>query len=252
MNLSWLKKYNLLIFDEIDSTNSEAMRLAKSGVSGNFIIWAQSQVAGRGRSGKNWQSKPGNFYVSLLLSHNIEPEVQPELSFITALAVFDTIDFFAKKEPLHLNLSVKWPNDLMIGHKKVAGILLESVNIAGNHYLIIGIGINIKNSPQNIDKPTTSLLEQELYSADAGRVLDIFIRQFDRYLAQWQNKGFAKTRQEWLKHAYKLNEVVIVDDGKNRISGKFKDIDMKGGMVIQLPSGQMCSLSAGEVFFGTK
>lgn len=252
MSLSWLKKYNLVIFEKIDSTNSEAIRLAKAGVSGDYIIWSESQTAGRGRAGRSWSSESGNLYFSLLLDRGITLEKQPQLSFVVAVALYDTIDFLAKKDKIPLPLGLKWPNDLLVNNKKLAGMLLESLTLYGKNYLIIGLGVNVKLTPKDIDKPVTSLVEEGVYILDNSTLLDTFMNYFQKYFAIWRNKGFMRIRESWLAKAYNLNEMVVIDDGKNKISGEFKDIDANGNIRIKLADGRVQSLSTGEVFFGKK
>ncbi len=250
MNLAWLSKYNLLIFDEIDSTNSEAIRLAKSGVEGEFIIWSASQTAGRGRNNKYWSSESGNLYVSLLLNRDIPLNKQPQLSFVAAVALYDSIMFFAQQNQIPLKLSLKWPNDLLVEDKKLSGILLESINIFQTSYLVVGVGVNVKATPHNLaGVPVTSLLDEGVYILDNSALLNSFIEFFEKYFANWHRKGFACIRSAWLKRAYKLNQLVTVSDGQNKISGKFKGIDTEGGIIIELSTGEQRILSAGELYF---
>lgn len=250
MELFWFKKYNLLIFDEIDSTNSEAIRLAKSAVTGNFLIWAKSQKAGRGRYGREWHSPIGNLYMSLLLDEDIDIINQAQLSFVTSIAVYETIEFLAQNHNRQLDIQLKWPNDVLINGKKIAGILLESIRVGGKSYLIIGLGINIANSPKNIEKPATSLLAQGLDTQSVDEVLNIFVNSFDKHFVDWNQSGFTKTRLSWLEKAANLGKIITIDDGRNKISGKFNDIDSVGNIRIILDTGEVKSLSTGEVFFG--
>lgn len=250
MYLPWLRSYNLLILDEIDSTNSEAVRLAKTGIAGNFVILASSQTMGRGRHGKHWYSEPGNLYVSLLLDKNIIVGKQPQLSFVTALAVYETIEYLAKKSKVKLDIKLKWPNDVLINSGKVAGILLESINLGQKNYLIIGLGINIKTNPQNIDQLSTNLTtEGGIAGENLIGVLNIFMHHFEQHFLDWQHQGFIKVRLNWLKRAYKLKELITIDDGSTRISGIFQDIDVTGAMMVRDNYGLVHTLSVGEVFF---
>ena len=250
MHLPWLKKYNLLILDQIDSTNSEAIRLAKANVKGDFIIWAQSQTAGRGKHSKQWCSEPGNFYASLLLNKDIPIEIQPQLSFVTALAVYNTIITIAKNANLTLAVKLKWPNDILIDGQKVAGILLESIKLSANGYLIIGVGINLSSHPSDIDQPATNLRSHGI-DIHADQILNLFVSFFEKYFALWLCSGFIPIRQQWLRKADHLNKIITIDYDKNRISGKFQDIDFTGNIRVKLACGQIYSLSAGEVFFGS-
>lgn len=246
MQLSWLERYNLLIFDEIDSTNSEALRLAKAGTPGDFVIWARQQSAGRGRYGKFWHSQEGNLYVTLLLNRNIITDKQPQLSFVTALAAYETVSALGAEN----NLAVKWPNDIMLNNKKLAGILLEAVNLYGRNSLIIGLGINLKNHPEILNTRATNLKAEGISAEDPSRVLNLFINFFEKYYNIWQQWGFAAIRRNWLQKAYNIDKVITFNDGSGKISGKFKGIDASGAIKIELACGHIYSLSAGEVFFG--
>ena len=180
-------KFKLVLFDEIDSTNSEAIRIAKNGkIDSNYAIFAKSQTKGRGRSGKNWQSTFGNLHVSFLIKPNKKLELLPQLSFITALVVYDTIKSFKPND-----IKLKWPNDILVNGKKIAGILLESIKVANNYYLIIGIGINIIYHPTNIDQPTTSLVNENLPYIEPRMLLEILVKNFEKYYQIWDNESFS-------------------------------------------------------------
>jgi BirA family biotin operon repressor/biotin-[acetyl-CoA-carboxylase] ligase len=249
MQLSWLKNYNLLIFDELDSTNSESHRLIKSGVYGDFVIWAHQQTAGRGQRNRNWVSNPGNLYFSLLLDRNIHITRQPQLSFVSAVALYEAIASLAKKASVHFDMKLKWPNDILINNSKVAGILLESMRFNSRNYLTIGIGVNITSSPNLPDRTTTNLLSEGLVLNDPGELLNAFMVNFDKHFDHWNNQGFLKIRKLWLSKAQNLNQAITVDNGVDRISGIFKDIDLNGNMRLQISSGQICSFGVGDVYF---
>lgn len=251
-SLKWLKDYNLLIFDRLDSTNLEARRLAETGINGEFVIWAKSQSSGRGRSNKHWVSEEGNLYISLLLRPMCRLNCLTQFSFITSLALYDALYSILKEENINVDISLKWPNDVLISGKKSSGILLESVTLANNphaDYLIVGVGVNVNNPPQITDYEVTSLIDHINAAQETGVVLDRFMTAFDRYYRRWEKEGFLKLRRLWLSKAYNINKVVTVKIGKNRVSGIFKDIDLNGSMRIRLASGQIYTISAGEVFF---
>lgn len=247
MKLSWLKHYNLLIFDEIDSTNSEAIRLAKSCVYGDFIIIAQKQTAGRGRQGKQWSSDEGNVYFSVLLDRNIETEKQPELSFVSALSLYDTIKFFADKNNIAIDIALKWPNDVLIDGKKISGILIESLSFLGRNYVVIGVGVNTKLTPPNISQPVTSLVDAGIYILDDTMVLSQFVKNFDKYFKKWQKYGFEIIRRIWESRAYKLNQNITVTSCDQKFFGQFLGVDDKGNLKLKLEDGSVVNLLAGEL-----
>jgi BirA family biotin operon repressor/biotin-[acetyl-CoA-carboxylase] ligase len=257
MNIS---KFKLVVFDEIDSTSSEAMRIAKNGkVESNYVVLAKSQTNGRGRSGKNWRSNSGNLHTSLLIKPDKEIELLPQLSFVVALAVYDTtssrgLTTGSKKidpvtRPRDDNVKLKWPNDVLINGQKIAGILLESVKVENNYYIIIGIGINIIYHPDNIDQPTTSLISEKLPPIEPQALLEKLIENFEKYYQIWDNNGFSFIREKWLEHAYKLHENITVKHQNDIVTGLFKDIDNTGRIILQLPSKKIISFSTAELSF---
>jgi len=249
MNNFWHEQYKLLVFDEIDSTNSEAIRLAKTAPDNNYIILAKNQYNGRGKNGKVWHCGNGNFYVSLLINHNFEIAILPQLSFVTALAVYDTIKYLAPAI-LHKFIYLKWPNDVLIGAfdpAKISGILLESIHIQQRNYIVIGVGMNINHSPINIDQLTTNFREAGILIKEPEQILDIFMINFSKNFSSWQHEGFSKIRQNWLDRAYMLNKNISINDGNSKITGIFKDIDQSGAIRVQLDSGEVKNIIAGDV-----
>ena len=120
---SLLDDYHLLSYDMLDSTNSEAKRLAGGGASHGAVIWAKRQTAGRGRMGREWVSAEGNLYVTILLNPSQKLAECPQLSFVASLAVAETLEAIV---PDASHIQCKWPNDVLAHGKKIAGILLES------------------------------------------------------------------------------------------------------------------------------
>ena len=246
MDFSCLKNYNLLIFDRVDSTNDEAIRLAKAGASGSFIIFAKEQVSGKGQKGRIWQSLQDNLNLSIMIETKKNLNQLVLLSYLVGNVVADTIAKLVTNKENKIKL--KWPNDVLIDDKKVAGILLESIKVGDKQFLVIGIGVNIKYSPLLEDKPADSLAHAIGYSGDAEEFMDHLIIKFDEAFFQWnQDENFAKIRTTWLARAYNLNKVITIDIGQRRISGLFRDIDDSGAIVVELASGEVCRLNYGEL-----
>jgi BirA family biotin operon repressor/biotin-[acetyl-CoA-carboxylase] ligase len=253
MRLPWLKEYNLLTFDQIDSTNSEALRIIRAGIVGNFVIWANKQTAGRGQRSRSWQSLEGNLHMSILLDCNIDAQRCLQLPFLAANAVCKSILFFAKEKKIDPDISLKWPNDVLISGRKVAGILVESINIRGRRYVVIGFGTNIMQYPTDLPYPATSLKKEKVNPAHSDEFLNILMTNFDKLFKKWNHDGnFIKTREYWLKRAYNLNKVVTIDNGDSRISGVFREIDVDGSIKLELAGGQFYNLTAGEIINDTK
>lgn len=250
MKLDWVNEYNLLMFEELDSTSLEALRLAKAGVEGKYVIWAREQNAGKGQRGKSWLSPAGNLYMSILFCHEFELEKLSQLSFVVANALYDAITELAASNNIDCSdkLKLKWPNDIMVGDKKLAGILVEHVKFVKEKYIIIGIGLNCSVAPYIQDKQTTSLQEMGIKDIGPDVSLDLIINNFNKHIKDWKyEKTFKSIRKTWLERAYKLDEIITIDNGQQRLSGRFREIDIMGSIVLELSNGQMCHLSFGEV-----
>ena len=247
MTKQWLRRYNLLPFNTLDSTHLEAKRLLESGISGNSVIWAESQTSGRGRYGRRWESQCGNLYLSIILDSQTFCAVQSQLSFVASLSVYRAITLAATKAKKKLDLGLKWPNDVLVNGSKISGILLESVKRKDHNYLILGIGLNIANYPTNIDRNVTSMHALDLDEYNVTEMLNLVMESFDHYYLLWQQKGFMYIRNLWMKKIYNPQDVMTVNDGKNRISGMFQSIDHNGAIVLKLSSGQIYTFTDGEV-----
>jgi len=247
MYLKWLQQYNLLVFEEIDSTNNEAKRLIQSGALDRLVIWSKQQTNGRGRYGRHWNSVEGNLYMSILLPVQCSLAKAAQLSFVMGLCVHDVISFLAKKQKLKLDIKLKWPNDILVSGEKISGILLESLPEEDSGWIVIGLGMNVEQSP---DVENATSLKALGIKTNVGQILGMVMNKFDYYHNLWSIYGFSKIRQMWIKKAYKLGDVVTITDIKNRISGIFETIDKDGAMKIKLASGEKYTMSTGEIFFG--
>lgn len=244
----WSREYHLLMLDCVDSTNLEAKRLIQAGVKDNYFIWAKTQRQGRGREGRVWISPEGNFYGSLLLeiSHPLEKITQ--LTFVAAVAVRKAVVTCFPA----LNPSLKWPNDLLIDDKKVAGILLESLlghTHSSSPKLIIGVGINLHACPTGIERPVTTLSEAAgSQTVSVGDMAGAFIKAWQSAYTLWQQEGFNAIRSYWLEYALGKEKALTVATQNSRISGIFKGIDEEGSLILELASGDKYIVRTGEVF----
>jgi BirA family transcriptional regulator, biotin operon repressor / biotin---[acetyl-CoA-carboxylase] ligase len=249
MKLDWIKKYNLVTFAEIDSTNSEALRIASKNLRGDFVILAKTQTGGRGTKGRSWSSFKGNLHMSILLQTDFALERNLQLPFLTANAVFEAISYFAKQENVAVNMKLKWPNDILIDNEKVAGILLEQINLNRKNYVVIGIGLNIDKFPE-IEQNATCLRDHNIHCKDPETFLHVLMAKFDKLHTKWKTTdSFVEIRKDWMKRAYNLNKIIVINDGVRRISGIFKDIDSNGAMRLELANGDYCSIIAGDISF---
>ena len=247
--LDWLSRYNLIMFDEIDSTNLEARRLIESGINDDFVIVASKQNNGKGRTGSNWVSEEGNLYLSIILRPYGKTHTFPQLSFITSLALYDTISALSRENnKSSLDMKLKWPNDVLVNNHKISGILLEFISHQEREYLVIGVGINVNNNPNLLDRETISLSEIFSKDLDINYVLGIFMSIFHKYYRRWQMDQFGRLKKLWMNRAYKIGEVVTIVNHNNRISGTFVDINNQGAIRLRLASGQIFTMYEGSLF----
>ena len=235
--------------EEIDSTNEEAKRLAAAGERGPLWIIADTQTGGRGRRGRDWISPPENLYCTLLIAPDCTPAQGGQISFLAALAAAHMIACLTDHSPAKM----KWPNDLLIGGKKVGGILLESASAPGSSmldWLAVGIGVNFTAHPEGTETPATSLKAEGIVTPlgmfDCVGLLGF---AWDDWFTRWKTEGFEPVREEWLKRAHGLSQPITARLGQETVSGTFRDIDETGALVLEGADGSTRKISAGEVFF---
>jgi BirA family biotin operon repressor/biotin-[acetyl-CoA-carboxylase] ligase len=247
IDLFSLKDPDLLIFDAIDSTNEEAKRMIDSGFAADgAIIWALSQESGKGRSGKEWVSPAGNLYLSFILQPNYSLQKASEISFLTAIALGNSL---LKSLPEKAKIEYKWPNDVLLNGKKLAGILLESrfVNL-GVKWLIVGLGVNLALHPKNAAILATNLEEAGCKKLAVDKALFSFLKEFSKIHDVWQNKGFSEIRKLWLTQAYGIGQELVTQLNGQNIKGIFKDIGEDGSLILDV-RGKTKFINSGEVFF---
>ncbi len=242
--------YRLVAVDQAESSNDEAKRLADEGADDGTLVWVKNQSGGRGRQGRNWESLSGNLTFSLILRPEVPLTEAAQLSFVSALGVGDGIGSVA---PPLVEIQYKWPNDVLFNDRKGCGILLESKSASDGslEWLIVGIGINVRSFPRDLDPPATSLhFEGAPPDLDAVAVLEAFSRHFLTWTNRWLEDGFAPIRAAWLRHAKGVGETIQVRLPQETLSGTFKDLDEGGALLLELPDGSLRSVTAGDVYFG--
>lgn len=237
------------LYHTIDSTNDEARRLSEGGETGPLWVRSHEQTKGRGRRGRTWLSQPGNLFTTGLFTLTCGPAEAANLSFVAALAVAEAIDPHVAPGAV----SLKWPNDVLIGGKKTSGILLESWHGPYGFHLAVGIGVNVRTSPDGIDQPITCVTDhvptgQPPVTAD--RLFEGLRARFQDWFVVWTKLGFAPIAQAWLARASGVGQPIVVRLPHETLEGRFCGLAPSGALQLEQPDGTIVEVTAGDVFFG--
>jgi BirA family transcriptional regulator, biotin operon repressor / biotin---[acetyl-CoA-carboxylase] ligase len=236
----------LSVHDTLASTNAEALALARGGERGPLWIAARQQSAGRGRRGNSWISPPGNLYATLLLTDPAPPDCAPQLSFVAVLALHDAIAACAPA--LRKPLTLKWPNDLLCGGAKLAGILIEGERAADALAVAIGIGVNCESHPEQTPYPATNL-RGEGAAVAAEALFEALTATMAQRLSQWgRGAGFPEIRADWIARAAGIGGDMRARLPDKEIIGRGEGLDEHGRLLLRLPDGSLQAIAAGEVF----
>jgi BirA family biotin operon repressor/biotin-[acetyl-CoA-carboxylase] ligase len=235
--------------DRLASTNDEALRLAEAGAPAGVVVAATEQTRGRGRHGRTWTSPPGNLYASVLLRPDCQMAVAAQLSLVAGLALAEAL---ARLGPPDLDLQLKWPNDVLIGGAKTAGILIEGASDAGGRaaWVIVGSGVNLISCPPDTPYPATWLAREGFAAALTPQaVLETYLAALDYWLRRWQEAGFGAVRRAWLTRGFGLGGEIRLRLDRGELKGRFLDLTDTGSMLLEQAGGRRREIAAGEVFY---
>lgn len=231
----------------IDSTNSELMRRVqnKSPINSGQVLVAEMQEAGRGRRGRTWQSPFGaNLYYSYYWRLDDGLQAAMGVSIAVGLAVYDAL-----KALYGLEVALKWPNDIYLNHKKLAGVLVElDGQVEGPCHLVIGIGINLQmpeTASQQIDQPWTDIASHS-HELDKDKLVAHLTYALDERLAQYQVSGLTEMISQWNTLNAFAGEIVCLSTGQRQWRGICEGIDAQGGIVLR-QDGEVKSYYGGEI-----
>lgn len=244
--------YRLVELECVDSTNAEAKRLAEQGCPDSTVVWAKRQTQGRGRRGRDWVSNEGNLCFSMVLRLPYPMSDMTQLSFVAANALAEAIQVAA---PQGAFVKVKWPNDVLVEGKKIAGILMEGEAEPGSDrfkWLVLGMGVNVATHPpaSETETPATSLAGEGVTGVglDLQCLLGTIIKQFLAGLATWKSLGFGPIRRHWLLRAKGLGGPIRVRLPNESLNGIFAALDENGALVLHLDGEPNRLITAGDVF----
>lgn len=224
------------------STNADMLALAAAGEPEGLWLRAERQEAGRGRHGRPWVSEAGNLYVSTLVRPRETDPAPAMLSLVAAVA----LDQVLSPRMPSAETRIKWPNDLLVGGAKIAGILMEREGDG----IVIGMGVNLAHHPADLGRATTSVAAVTGTAPDPADVLADLTESFAYWLGRWRGGGRVDpVRARWLERAHPLGAAlsVRIADGP-AIEGLFDGLDSSGALRLRLADGAVRVIHAGDVF----
>ena len=225
----------LRFVEQTGSTNADLLA-DPAAVEGDWLI-ARRQSSGRGRQGRAWLSSDGNFFGSTLIQLRDGDPQAPTLALVAGLALADAVEAAAPGEPI----SLKWPNDLMLGRGKLAGILLER---AGDR-VIAGFGVNLAVAPEVEGRETASLSHRAI---SVQAFAPLLAAAFARLLGAWRLSEPAALARSWEERAHPRGTPISVHQGPgDTIAGTFEGIESDGALRLGLADGGVAIVRAGDV-----
>jgi BirA family biotin operon repressor/biotin-[acetyl-CoA-carboxylase] ligase len=250
--------YRLASFESIGSTNAEAMARARDGERGPMWFVTSEQTAGRGRRNRPWIAPRGNLASSVLEVIDASPAVAATLGFAAGLAIETALQKVSIEASLRsagsddMKFWLKWPNDVLAGRQKLAGVLLEAEAMADQRLaVVVGIGTNVVAAPEGTPTPATSLAALGVHIG-AEELFAVLSDCWAEFRGIWdQGRGFSEIRRLWLQRAAGLGQPVAIQSGGSTVEGTFDTIDEAGCLVVRTSDGKRVPISAGDVYFGS-
>lgn len=234
----------LLYFDSLASTMDMASQLGMKGLPEGTVILAETQTKGRGRLGRTWLSpKYKGLYLSLILRPEIAPQQVSIITLLTAVSICEAI-----KQALHIETQIKWPNDILLHHKKLGGILTElNAEVDEVNFVVIGIGLNVNNDKKNLISGAASLKEAKKEQLSRVALLQEVLRKIEQNYFLFQKKGPQPIIEKWREFNTTLGKRIKVYSHNEHIEGNAFNIDKDGALLLRKDSGVIQKVMAGDV-----
>lgn len=241
---------DIQVFESTTSTNDVVEKLARDGVKEGVVVFAESQTRGRGRLGRKWTSPAGKgLWFSVLLRPGLRPQALTQVTVASATALRRAIESLTGLKP-----EIKWPNDILVGGKKAAGILTElSAELDRVKYAILGIGVDVNltvgDFPADLRRIATSL------KAEAGRALPraelavLILQELDADYARVLGGGFAEVADEWEAHCTTIGRQLSIRTGDRLVQGRAESLSEDGALLLRTEHGHLERIVAGDVSF---
>ncbi|MGA9658099.1 MAG: biotin--[acetyl-CoA-carboxylase] ligase [Asticcacaulis sp.] len=242
------------IFESLPSTQDMSLARLRAGKFGPGWVMAREQTNGIGQHGKSWVGTKGNFMASRWEVMKIDIRSVPQLSFVTALAVYEMLrPVVPDTDPF---MRIKWPNDILHRGRKLCGILVQTEPCSEPDHIgvVIGIGMNIRVAPVLESYPTVALrdISPDAKPPEPEALLHKLNGHLDGVLDLWRSKDFNAIAKAWLKRAYGVNRIVTVnsDDGQGPFSGQIVGLDPYGALEVKTSDGRIHAVTGGVMTYG--
>jgi BirA family biotin operon repressor/biotin-[acetyl-CoA-carboxylase] ligase len=239
---------DIQVFEETTSTNDVIEKLARDGVKEGAVVFAESQTQGRGRLGRKWVSPPRKgLWFSILLRPQMRPALVTQLTIVAATALFRAIQLQTGIAP-----EIKWPNDILIRGKKVAGILTElSAELDQVKYVILGMGVSVNlnaaDFPADVRKIATSLRIESGKPLDRAELAIRILHELDHDYERINAGEFEAVADEWEAHCATLGQNVVINIGERTIRGTAESLDADGALLLRTQHGRLERIIGGDV-----
>jgi BirA family transcriptional regulator, biotin operon repressor / biotin---[acetyl-CoA-carboxylase] ligase len=240
-------------FLQTESTNSEAIELARTGAPAGTLVFAEEQTAGKGRCGRSWFSSPRKgLYFSIVLHPSQAVQFWPLLTHVASVALIETMKDLHPQGiiPHPLELDLKWPNDVLISGRKCAGILLETITEAKKNKAVVGLGVNMRpgSVPDSLESLATSLDEMADTMVPRRQLLVRFLKKFQECYLVFERGEHRELLERWESHSSMWNGAEIwITEGENRRSAVTCGLNEIGALLVRTPEGKAETIFAGDV-----
>jgi len=235
---------NIQYFDSIASTMDVAFQLGIEGACEGTVVCAESQTKGKGRLGRSWSSpKNKGIYMSLILRPQLMPADVAQLTLLGAVAICEAIRNFCS-----VQAKIKWPNDILVNHKKIAGILTElSAEMDRVRFVVIGVGVNVNTSLSQLPSNATSVKNETGQRSSRVALVQEILRSLEKWYLCLGSKGSESIIVRWKELNSTLGQHVRIADQSGTIEGQAIDLDEYGGLIIRSTGGETVKRMTGDV-----
>ena len=235
-------------FTEISSTNTHARELAERGAAEGEIVIGETQTHGRGRLGRHWESPSlVNLYLSIILRPKLAPKHAPQITLMAAVALVETFAPLIAQAPI-----IKWPNDILVAGRKVAGILTELyAELDRVNHVILGVGVNVNltssDFPPELRKVATSLQSESGKHVSRPDLAVQILRELEQDYGRLRAGDFVAVADEWEEHCTTIGHEIVIRAGDRRIRGVAESLGEDGALLLRTEHGHLERVMGGDV-----